>query len=371
MMMPSGVRSPIASMKRSVLAALASIVLVGFAATLASAAAANSNRPSIGFMSPSPDSGATLTTDAVTFAFEYNRQPKATDPESLPDEASSVATDASAGGQSPPAQTIAYRFTTFDVPFAGATFFAIGINNWGQVVGYYGDYGVNHGFLYDGNTLRTIDVPFPGAYSTRVFGINNRGQVVGYYYDGDRLPAPPTYHGFLDDGDQFSTIDVQGAFGKTGALGINDRGQIVGIYGAGAYTGFVDDRGVINPIEVPDARTMYASGINNRGQVVGIYYNYAGPSHGFLYERGEFSTIDVSGATGTTPYGINDRGQIVGDYHDGSGRHGFLYDKGEFTTIDVPFQGATSTSAYGINDRGQVVGNYEDASGRHGFIATP
>jgi hypothetical protein len=60
-----------------------------------------------------------------------------------------------------------------------------GING-SNIVGFYTDgYLVSHGFLYNGSTWTTLDMP--GAYSTYAFGIDGN-HIVGYYDLGE-LPA--------------------------------------------------------------------------------------------------------------------------------------------------------------------------------------
>ena len=67
-----------------------------------------------------------------------------------------------------------------------------------------------------------LDVP--GATDTVGSGINDAGQIVGYYFIGDM------YHGFLLDVDgSYTTLDLPGAT-VIGANGINGAGQIVGRY---------------------------------------------------------------------------------------------------------------------------------------------
>jgi uncharacterized membrane protein len=115
-------------------------------------------------------------------------------------------------------------FTSIDVPGKAFTV-ALGINDPGQIVGYYRAGGVSdasHGFLLEQGTFTTIDVP--GAFFTEPFGINGRGQIVGGYG-----PSVGESHGFLLGQGSFTTIDVPGA-SATLATGINNRGQIVGIY---------------------------------------------------------------------------------------------------------------------------------------------
>src|SRR4051812_14956429 len=76
-----------------------------------------------------------------------------------------------------------------------------------------------HGFLDTAGSFTQIDVP--GAEGTASNGINDVGQIVGYFYDGAGT------HGFLYTAGSFTHIDVPGAEGTT-PNGINDVGQIVG-----------------------------------------------------------------------------------------------------------------------------------------------
>lgn len=65
------------------------------------------------------------------------------------------------------------------------------INNSGVVVGEYldntGPWGNHHGFVYDhGNYALLDDSAFPGgSVDTYLTGINDKGQITGYYYDAD------------------------------------------------------------------------------------------------------------------------------------------------------------------------------------------
>src|SRR6516165_4671528 len=89
-----------------------------------------------------------------------------------------------------------YVFTPVDVP--GSSYlkrtFATGINTSGQIVGYYLSGGLNvaaYGFLLDQGSYTTLDVPGatgfldppPGISGTQANGINDSGQIVGYYTD--------------------------------------------------------------------------------------------------------------------------------------------------------------------------------------------
>ncbi len=185
-----------------------------------------------------------------------------------------------------------FNYTSFMVSSLGSPTWADGINNAGQVVGYYSDdfqHLVSTGFdgvnlstvtQSDGST-RVIGTPqtvlqYPGATSTFPLGINNSGQVVGY----DQIGA--TYHGFLYNNGAWSNLDDPAA-----------------------------------------ANGTFAEDINDSGMIVGYYVDANGAPHGFEFNMGaaSWTTIDYPGASQTFLNGINDTGQIVGTYIDGSGRH--------------------------------------------------
>ena len=64
------------------------------------------------------------------------------------------------------------------------------INARGDVVGWYNDSAfVSHGFFWDGEVVRPIDIP--GASGTNRVGINSRGDIVGVFWD-----AEGAQHGF-------------------------------------------------------------------------------------------------------------------------------------------------------------------------------
>jgi hypothetical protein len=79
-----------------------------------------------------------------------------------------------------------YSFTTIDVPGANGITAASGINDSGQIVGYFRDALAFHGFLDTGGSFTTIDAPDEDfELYTSVGGINNSGQIVGLgIFDG-------------------------------------------------------------------------------------------------------------------------------------------------------------------------------------------
>ena len=77
-------------------------------------------------------------------------------------------------------------FTAIDIP---GSFFvaAMGINDVGDIVGDYTNLTGLHGFVLSGGVLTTLDFPAgPGAPNiTWAAGINNAGEVIGWYYDSN------------------------------------------------------------------------------------------------------------------------------------------------------------------------------------------
>jgi probable HAF family extracellular repeat protein len=212
---------------------------------------------------------------------------------------------------------------------------ALGINNSGQIVGFYQSSDlVPHGFVYSNGTYTTLDVPVPGTRFTEATGINDAGQIVGVYVVGNAS------FGFLYTNGSYTTIQP--------AYGINNAGQIVGTYN---NSGFVYSNGTYTTLNVPGSDATSATGINDSGQIVGTSI-VAGPkNHGFLYDGGTFTTFsNPSAPDDTLALGINNLDQIVGLY----GSNGFLLSDGTYTTIAFP--GSTNSIAFGINDAGQIVG---------------
>jgi hypothetical protein len=73
-----------------------------------------------------------------------------------------------------------------------------------------------------GGTVTTID-PF-GSTFTQALGIDNLGEVVGFYDDGMGVQ-----HGYIDVGGSFTSFDPTGSINTT-ISGLNDLGQIVVFY---------------------------------------------------------------------------------------------------------------------------------------------
>ncbi|MDF5709172.1 MAG: hypothetical protein PUP90_16290 [Nostoc sp. S4] len=258
-------------------------------------------------------------------------------------------------------------FTTFDVPNAIATD-AQGINDQGDITGYFSDSAGYHSFLKQGRSFNTFD--YSNALLTYANGINNQGNIVGSYYQNT------VFHAFLKKGNSFSNVDVPGVdpafaqyFSNQSARDINNQGDFVGFFRDSTGThGFLKKGKNYSSFDNPDTTYQYtiANGINDWGNIVGFFQGTTG-YHAFLKRGKYFTNFDVPRAIFTHASGINNQGDIVGFFFDGIANRGFLKQGNSFSAINVP--GAYSTYVYGINNQGDIVGFFYDGTKRRGFIA--
>jgi hypothetical protein len=106
--------------------------------------------------------------------------------------------------------------------------------------------------VYNAGTYTTLDDPL--GSETWAWGINDSGEVVGYYYNGSG------YLGFLYNGGTYTTVNDPLGTESTWAYGINDSGEIAGTIGTNdPYEGFT---AVANPTPEPDTGglLLYAFG---------------------------------------------------------------------------------------------------------------
>ena len=129
------------------------------------------------------------------------------------------------------------HYTTLDDPSANGVFTtASGINDSGQIVGFYsndvsfsnGTASDVHSFLLSHGRYTTLDDPNAGTgvmQGTFAEGINNAGQIVGYY-----VTAAGATHGFVLSHGHYTTLDDPAVPEGIIPAGINTNGQIVGFY---------------------------------------------------------------------------------------------------------------------------------------------
>jgi hypothetical protein len=98
----------------------------------------------------------------------------------------------------------------------------------------------------------------PKKEATQALGINNAGEIVGFYDDAGGIQ-----HGYVDVSGVFTSFDPAGSLGTT-INGINDLGQIVGFFiDANDNTiGFV---GTPTTTPIPAALPLFATGLGATG----------------------------------------------------------------------------------------------------------
>ncbi|MDQ2898679.1 MAG: PEP-CTERM sorting domain-containing protein [Acidobacteriota bacterium] len=177
-----------------------------------------------------------------------------------------------AGGTTHGYTDIGGVFKTVDQP--GTVFNqGLGINASNTTVGYFaldkaaGQMGQS-AYSQQGGVFTNINALLPATnQNSQAVGINNSGNIVGFY-----LPTAATSIGFLDKGGVISTIDPFGS-ASTQALGINNNGEIVGFYvdGGGVQHGYVNLNGTVSNFDPPGSVNTTINGLNDLGQIVGFY----------------------------------------------------------------------------------------------------
>jgi len=133
------------------------------------------------------------------------------------------------------------HYTFFTVPGAGGDGSFVGgtysssINDVSDVVGLFTDTNMNeHGFINEGEAFTIIDVP--GADETQIYWINNKGDIGGEYY----VNSTGIWHGFVLSHGRYTTVDYPGET-FTWIQVISDSCQLAGCYGddLGIFHGFV------------------------------------------------------------------------------------------------------------------------------------
>jgi probable HAF family extracellular repeat protein len=308
--------------------------------------------------------------------------------------AGALASPALANSQGGGAST--YQFKTLDNP-ADLTFNQLlGINQAGEIAGYFGSGAKRHpnkGYLLLARhgQQNYLNENWPQSTQTQVTGLNDRGVTVGFWSTMNTASqmndnrAFVSYHGYFIDGD-FPT-DNAATPPVDQLLGVNDNNLAVGFYndGAGdthAYT-FNILRNQYSEVTPTGITNPTAAAINNRGEIAGFGTDATGDaSNGqvvgyLLRHNGNVAVLSVPGSSMTQALGIDDRHEVVGVYTVGTGdnamTHGFTWTPagGFQTQVDDP-HGMGATTINGINDQGQLVGFFTDANGNtDGFLATP
>jgi hypothetical protein len=298
--------------------------------------------------------------------------------------AGAVALAGAASASTLQASATRYSFQTIDNPKDLTFNQLLGINDEGQIVGYFGSGAAGHpnkGYVIPPFSHSFVDENFPGSVQTQVTGENNRGVTVGFWSNTNMGVGKDANFGWVDVHGQFRNasdpLAGQAALETDQLLGVNDEDVAVGFYtdANGNNRGYEYNIGQsrFSEITVPGVTSLTAAAINDRGDVAGAYTAPNGNTDGFLLRHGHLTDLAVPGAASTMALGVNNFDEVVGVWADAAGNmHGFTWTAEHgFTTVDDP-HGIGTTTINGVNDFGQLVGFYVDANGNtDGLLASP
>jgi len=193
------------------------------------------------------------------------------------------------------------------------------VSNQGVAAAYYWDQTTTSAATYSfASGAWTMLPDIPGVSSNQAYGINKFGVVIGEA----RVNSASNPSAWIWDPStqSYSYFAVPGApQDSTYPDAINDKGQIVGTFAdtSGVQHGFVKDGETYTTIDVPGANNTLAWGINNSGTIVGPWGNLSNWVEGYVRTSdGVFAVVDFPGALETFVVGINDRGDICGFWAD-------------------------------------------------------
>ena len=195
------------------------------------------------------------------------------------------------------------------------------LNNDGMVAGWYeAGKGKIYGLTERQGIWTKYSDPRAGR-AMRILGINDAGDIVGYYENRQGIDQAFAFYA----GSKFRTM-FRFSTGSV-ASAINERGRIVGwgTVASGATEGWLLEGTRFTNLAYPGAVSTQPSGISDSDEIVGSYEDASGKTHGFILTQAlkapHWQAFDESHASGETVLaGINDGDDLVGYYQNGSGR---------------------------------------------------
>jgi probable HAF family extracellular repeat protein len=219
---------------------------------------------------------------------------------------------------------------TVDYPGASVTLLGP-VTDSGLIMGEYGTETSQHAATYNTRLATWTNLPdIPGYPMNFGQGINNSGVGTGEACTGNLAVSLNCVGWTWDRGAYSFFTDPEGdpAQGGTSPEAINNAGQVVGYFldASGVPHGFLKNGDSFTTIDPPAASFTLAYSINDRGDIVGFYGDTTGTPHGFVRgSDGQFTTFDVPGAFATFLGGTDDRRDLAGSYRDQAGNlHGFV-----------------------------------------------
>lgn len=158
----------------------------------------------------------------------------------------------------------------------------LGVNDSDIAVGFYVDgAGNSHGYLYNIRTHKFTTLPVTGsAVSVTATGINNKGDICGFF----NASTGPVKSFLVTHSGHVFILSRAGA-DMTQAFGVNDSDEVVGATTVGANTfGFTwTPGGGFKTVNDPKGvGSTIINGVNDAGQLVGFYNSANGNTNGML-----------------------------------------------------------------------------------------
>jgi probable HAF family extracellular repeat protein len=237
----------------------------------------------------------------------------------------------------------------------GATSFAYGINNAGQVVG--GSYGRGRYHAFVNTDGMMADLGSFDDSQSHAYGINVKGEVVGT----SRITLGVS-HAYRHSNGEMLDLGTLGGIQSSG-FAINDSGQVTGTSSLTEESrshAFLFSGGVMTDLGTLGGNYSVGRGINRHGHLTGVS-RIAGDQpifRAFQYSGGALIDIGTLGGASSQGYGINDSGTIVGeaDLPDFRGSRAFIYEDSSMRSLgDL----GSVSAATAINNEGQVVGVFD------------
>ena len=177
-----------------------------------------------------------------------------------------------------------------------------------------------HGYLLTKHG-EFLHVDHPDHINTIAQRILPNGTILGCYHDTDTMS---TMHGMMTGRGGVSALDM----GMTMHNGATPDGKrITGLWSDSSNHGhgYLLQGDDFTSFDVPGSLSTAAWDMNARREIVGVYTDANKKIHGFLVDADwQFTTIDVAGATITRAFGINSGGDVVGAYVTGGITHGYV-----------------------------------------------
>lgn len=267
-------------------------------------------------------------------------------------------------------------FTITDLgTLGGATSFARGVNERGDVVGYSDSTGntVIHAFVWTSGVM--TDLGTLGGHSSYAYGINGMGSIVG---SASTNPVDKRQRAFIYRGGVMTDLGALGG-ATSQALGINDLEEVVGSADTDpvfAYPhGFLWKNDVMTDLQTLGGHFSVAFDVSNASRVVGTGF-LAGDAnnHAFRWNTpGPMVDLGTLGGTRSAATAINNTNTVVGYANTAGGaEHAFVRAAAAATNTDLGTLGGTQSQAWSINNSGTIVGFSKLAGDAvtHAFIST-